>query len=133
MNKKIAFFMMAASLFCLSSCAQSDRLQSADRAAMLFHKQYDAGQYHEIYVNAFFRAVSEAEFMRVLDQTKRTAGQCGPAIPEERNHQYDFRSEIETMKYIRRCAKGDIREEIVFEWLDNQWRLVRYHSMPATQ
>src|SRR3569833_731112 len=129
MSKEIAFFIMGTGLLCLSSCANSDRLRLADGAAASFHERYDAGQYHEIYINAIFRAVSEAELTRVLDQTKRTAGKCGRAIPEERNHQYDFRSEIETMKYIRRCAKGDIREEIVFEWLGNQWRLVRYHSM----
>jgi len=131
----------AAALLALSGCSAGQDKTAAEAGVAQFHRQLQAGDYHEIYRGAaaeFRQSGSENSAVRFLDTVNERLGAVQRA--NQQNWRVNFTSggNMVILDYATEFAHGRGVENFVFRVQGGQAKLVGYHinsgdliSMPA--
>ncbi len=113
-----------------ASCSLTKGREQAERAVEQFHKQFNAGQYQEIYQQSdakFKEAVTETEFVQLLEAIRRKLGTV------ENSTQIGWRGNATTMgtvamvDYDVQFSEGKGTEQFSFLISGEQANLLRYN------
>lgn len=113
-----------------ASCSLTKGREQAERAVEQFHKQFNAGQYQEIYQQSdakFKEAVTETEFVQLLEAIRRKLGTV------ENSTQIGWRVNATTMgtvamvDYDVQFSEGKGTEQFSFLISGEQANLLRYN------
>lgn len=76
-KQALSLTLIASLLVAVSSCSLTKGKEIGERAVVQFHNQFNAGQYHEIYVQSdegFRKAASEADTLALFEAVRRKLG-----------------------------------------------------------
>ena len=111
------------------SCSLTKGKEQGERAVEEFHRQFNDGQYQEIYRQGddkFREAVNEAEFVEFLGAVKRKIGSVNKATPTGWNVNATMMGTVVTLGYEVEFSDGKGVEQFSFLVSGEQAKLLRY-------
>lgn len=112
-----------------SSCSLTKGKEQGEHAVEEFHRQFNAGQYKEIYRQGddkFWEAVNEAEFVEFLGAVKRKIGSVSKATQSGWHVNATMMGTVVTLGYEVEFSDGKGVEQFSFLVSGEQAKLLRY-------
>ena len=113
-----------------ASCSLTKSKGIAEDAVKQFHDRYNAGKFHEIYLEAdegFKKAASEADFTAILEAMQRKLGAVKSSNPASWNVGATTSGTIATLTYDVDFAEGKGAEQFVFHIDGDKAMLFNYN------
>jgi hypothetical protein len=113
----------------LAGCSLGESRGTAENAVGEFHRQLNAGQFHEIYratAPAFKNATTEERFVGVLATVHDRLGNAGQANQDGWHINYNNGATTVDLNYNTAYARGQAREHFVYLIEGQRASLVRY-------
>jgi Protein of unknown function (DUF4019) len=124
------FILFACVALLFSSCSLGKHKEAAEKAVTKFHRQLNAGQYREIYVQCgqkFRESTSEADAIALFDGVRRKLGSVVNTKQSGWNVNTTPGGTFVRLGYETDFSEGKGREEFVFEMNNGQALLVGYN------
>ena len=121
---------IAALLVAISSCNFTKGKAQGESAVAQFHKQFNDGQFHDIYIQAdedFKKAADEASFVELLEAVRRKLGTVKQAKPLVWNVNVTTSGTLVRLSYDVEFTEGQATEEFVFRVSGNKAMLYNYN------
>jgi hypothetical protein len=111
------------------SCSLTKGKEQAERAVEKFHQQFNASQYQEIYQQGdakFKEAVTEAEFVQLLEAIRRKLGTIGNATQTGWRVNTTTMGTVAMVGYDVQFSEGKGAEQFSFLISGEEAKLLRY-------
>ena len=105
-------------LLAVSSCSLTKGKEAGERAVVQFHNQFNAGQYHEIYVQSdegFRKAASEADTLALFEAVRRKLGTVKNSSQTGWHVNATPTGTMVTLTYDAEFSEGKGTEQFVFK------------------
>lgn len=115
-----------------SSCSLTKSKGIAEAAVVKFHNQYNAGQFHEIYIQAddgFRKAASEEDFIAFLEAAHRKLGTVKQSNPAGWGVNVTPMGTMASLNYDVEFNEGKGTERFVFHISGDKAMLYNYNVM----
>lgn len=112
-----------------AACSLTKGKEQAERAVERFHNQFNAGQYQEIYQQGdakFKEAVTEAEFVQLLEAIRRKLGTVGNSMQTGWRVNATTMGTVAMVGYDVHFSEGQGTEQFSFLISGEQASLLRY-------
>jgi uncharacterized protein DUF4019 len=131
----LAWILIGALLVSTSSCSLTKGKEIAEHGVVQFHNQFNAGQYHEIYVQAdedFRKATSEADTIALFEAVRRKLGTQKSSNQTNWHVKAGPLGTVVTLAYDVEFSKGKATEQFVFRMNGDKALLLNYNvNSPA--
>lgn len=120
--------------FAMSCSLQRDKV-TGETGVAKFHSQFNAGQYHEIYIqtdDGFRKATSEQQLTEYMEAVHRKLGEVKDAKQVGWRVNFTTAGSQVLLAYRTTFAEGDATEEFVFIVNGNDSRLFKYNIQSPT-
>lgn len=121
---------IAALLLVGNSCSLTKGKEIGERAVVQFHNQFNAGQYHEIYVQSdegFRKASSEEDTLALFEAVRRKLGTVKQANQRGWHVNATPAGTMVSLAYEVEFSEGKGTEDFVFHISGDQALLFNYH------
>lgn len=115
-NRKLVLVIVGVTLLASSSCSSAEG-KIAEAAVTQFHKQYNAGQFQEIYSQAdegFKKSHNETDFVAILEALRHKLGTVNQSSPRGSRGNATTLGEMVTLSCDIEFAKGKGTEKFIF-------------------
>ena len=129
-RQRLLFAFIAALFLVVNSCSVTKSKELGEHAVGQFHNQFNAGQYHEIYVQSdegFRKAASEADTLALFEAIRRKLGTVKNSTQTRWHVNATSAGTMVTFAYDVEFSEGKGTEEFVFHINDNKALLFNYH------
>jgi hypothetical protein len=116
--------------FAVSSCSLTKGKEMGERAVDQFHNRFNAGQYHEIYVQSdegFRKSTSEADTVALFEAIRRKLGTVKNAKPTNWHVNATPTATVITLAYDVEYSEGKGTEQFVFQVRGDKALLFNYN------
>jgi hypothetical protein len=127
--KLLLLAFILAPLLVVSSCSLTKGKEIGEHAAVEFHNQFNARQYHEIYAQAdegFRKATSENDTVALFEAVHRKLGTVKNANPVGWHVNATPAGTVVTLAYDTEFTEGKASEQFVFYVSGDNAKLFRY-------
>ena len=129
-KQTILFTFIVALQFAVSSCSLTKGKEMGERAADQFHNQFNASQYHEIYVQSdegFRKSTSEADTVALFEAIRRKLGTVKNAKPTAWRVNAASTGTVITLAYDVEYSEGKGTEQFAFQVRGDKALLFNYN------
>jgi hypothetical protein len=133
-NRKLILVVCAGILVGSSSCSLTKGKGIAEAAVTQFHSRYNAGQFHEIYVETdegFKKTTSEADLVTMLEALHRKLGTVNQSNQGGWGVNATTTGTMVTLGYDVDFSEGKGTEQFVFHVSGDKAMLYNYHVNSA--
>lgn len=130
LNRPAILLLLAVLLAAGTSCSMAKGKNIAEAAVDGFHKQYNAGQFHEIYSQTdegFKKGTTEADFILLIEAVHRKLGEVKQASPAGWGVNATPGGTIATLGYDVDFVEGKGTEQFVFRVVGDKALLFNYN------
>jgi hypothetical protein len=116
--------------FAVSSCSLTKGKEMGERAVDQFHNRFNAGQYHEIYVQSdegFRKSTNEADTVALFEAVRRKLGTVKNAKPTNWYVNATPTGTVITLSYDVEYSEGKGTEQFVFQVRGDKPLLFNYN------